>query len=110
MDQGDNDELSRLMRLLDLVVKEAGLTYMQLEERLGWSSGSLSRLLSGGRELKLRQLLDILRVVGMRPSRFFVISEEQGAIERTLSLRAIILNSIVDERKIPHVETALSDD
>lgn len=95
MGQEDNSELNKLMLLLDLVVKESGHTYLQVEERLSWSGGTLSRLLSGGRELKLRQLLGVLRAVGMRPSRFFVIAEEHVAIERSLDLRATILNSIM---------------
>lgn len=45
------------------------------KQRLGWAAGTLSRLMSGGRQLKLRQLLDILRATNVRPSRFFLIVE-----------------------------------
>ena len=68
-------DLDRLLALLEGLLKERALTYCQLEQRLGWAAGTLSRLMSGGRQIKLRQFLDILRATNVRPSRFFQIVE-----------------------------------
>ncbi|HEX3126340.1 MAG TPA: helix-turn-helix transcriptional regulator [Thermoanaerobaculia bacterium] len=61
----------RLTNLLSAAVKFSNITQREVERKLGLSSGSLSRLFSGGIELKVKHILDICEVIGFSPSRFF---------------------------------------
>lgn len=64
-------EALRLTRLLGIVIKVTGKTFRGLEQELGLGRGSLSRVLNGSRELRLRQLLMILGAVQLEPEEFF---------------------------------------
>lgn len=57
--------------MLESVVRMAGLSARQLEEKLGYGAGTVNRLFSGKIELKLRHILLILGVIGIPPSQFF---------------------------------------
>lgn len=59
--------------MLQASIRFASLSNREVERRMGFSnhSGYLSRLFHGSRELKLRQLLDILEAVGIPPANFF---------------------------------------
>ena len=67
----NEDEVVRLTNLLSAAVKFSNITQREVERKLGMSSGSLSRLFSGGIELKVKHVLDICEVIGFSPSRFF---------------------------------------
>lgn len=67
------DEVARIRKMLQAAIRFTGLSNREVERRMGFSnhSGYLSRLFHGSRELKLRQLLDILEAVGIPPANFF---------------------------------------
>lgn len=67
----NEDEVVRLTNLLSAAVKFSNVTQREVERKLGLSSGSLSRLFSGGIELKVKHILDVCEVIGFSPSRFF---------------------------------------
>jgi transcriptional regulator with XRE-family HTH domain len=67
----NEDEVVRLTNLLSATVKFSNITQREVERKLGLSSGSLSRLFSGGIELKIKHILDICEVIGFSPARFF---------------------------------------
>ena len=67
----NEDEVVRLTNLLSAAVKFSNVTQREVERKLGLSSGSLSRLFSGGIELKIKHILDVCEVIGFAPSRFF---------------------------------------
>lgn len=67
----NEDEVVRLTNLLSAAVKFSNITQREVERKLGLSSGSLSRLFSGGIELKIKHVLDVCEVIGFPPSRFF---------------------------------------
>lgn len=67
----NESEVKRLTDLLGSAIKFSGWTQREIEKHHGWSSGSLSRLLSGGIELKLKHVLDVCEVIGFPPERFF---------------------------------------
>lgn len=67
----NEDEVVRLTNLLAAAVKFSNVTQREVERKLGLSSGSLSRLFSGGIELKVKHILDICEVIDFSPSRFF---------------------------------------
>jgi transcriptional regulator with XRE-family HTH domain len=66
-------EVQRILAMLRDAVRYSNLSNREVERRLGVSanSGYLSRLFAGDRELKLRQILEILQVVGLPPANFF---------------------------------------
>lgn len=66
-------EVVRILAMLRDAVRYSNLSNREVERRLGVSanSGYLSRLFAGTRELKLRQILDVLDVVGLPPANFF---------------------------------------
>ena len=67
----NEDEVARLTNLLSAAVKFSNVTQREVERKLGLSSGSLSRLFSGGIELKIKHILDVCQVIGFPPARFF---------------------------------------
>jgi transcriptional regulator with XRE-family HTH domain len=112
MTSNDNSSrMDRVRHLLDLVLRESSLSYAEIEERLGWGSGTASRLLKGVRELRVEQLLAILDLAGMSASRFFAISERFTSLEETLDARAAILQAFSGKDIRLGLETdGLSDD
>jgi transcriptional regulator with XRE-family HTH domain len=68
-----DDQVLRILAMLRDAVRYSNLSNREVERRLGVSanSGYLSRLFAGTRELKLRQILDVLDVVGLPPANFF---------------------------------------
>jgi hypothetical protein len=68
-----DQEVVRILAMLRDAVRYSNLSNREVERRLGVSanSGYLSRLFAGTRELKLRQVLDVLDVVGLPPANFF---------------------------------------
>jgi transcriptional regulator with XRE-family HTH domain len=67
----NEDEVVRLTNLLAAAVKFSNTTQREVERKLGLSSGSLSRLFSGGIELKVKHILDVCEVIGFPAARFF---------------------------------------
>ena len=65
------DEAVRLRNLLRSAVSFADVTQREVDRKLGMSSGTLSRLFSGGIVLKVKHVLDVCEVIGFPPSRFF---------------------------------------
>jgi len=83
MSEKSEAEVVRLTNLLASAIKFSGWKQRDIEKSLGLSSGSMSRLLSGGIELKIKHVLEICEVIGFPPSRFFHASyptaEEGGS-------------------------------
>jgi transcriptional regulator with XRE-family HTH domain len=69
-------ETRRLTGLLESLVKIKRLTVRDLERRLGLSMGTLNKLFAGKRELKVRQILAILKVLSVPPAAFFRLAYE----------------------------------
>lgn len=71
MSEKSESEVRRLTNLLASAIKFSGWKQRDIEKTLGWSSGSMSRLLSGGIELKIKHVQEICGVIGFPPARFF---------------------------------------
>ena len=71
MSEKTETEVTRLTNLLASAIKFSGWKQRDIEKTLDWSSGSMSRLLSGGIELKIKHIHEICGVIGFPPSRFF---------------------------------------
>jgi transcriptional regulator with XRE-family HTH domain len=64
-------EVQRLINLLRTTARILGITNRDLERKLGLSPSYLSRLYSGGIELKAEHLVVIPRAMGLEPAEFF---------------------------------------
>ncbi len=83
-------------------VRYSNLSNREVERRLGVSanSGYLSRLFAGTRELKLRQILDVLDVVGLPPANFFRAAfAEADESPEVLRLERILAHAHAEQAK-----------
>lgn len=69
-----DDDIRRMAKVLEAVVKLSDFSTRELERRLQLGGGTLNRLFSGKIDLKLRHVLLVLDVVGMKPERFFQLA------------------------------------
>ncbi|HEY6321671.1 MAG TPA: hypothetical protein VJA16_08960 [Thermoanaerobaculia bacterium] len=88
-------EIRRYGKLLEAVVKLSDLSTRELERRLDLGGGTLNRIFTGKIDLKLRHILLVLEVVGMKPERFFQLACARPAAgdEAGSALAAEILES-----------------
>jgi transcriptional regulator with XRE-family HTH domain len=64
-------EVHRLISILRTTMRILGVTNRDIERKLGMSPSYLSRVFSGGIELKAEHLVHIPRAMGMEPAEFF---------------------------------------
>jgi len=75
-------EIRRLADLLEAVLRYRGgaentglrVGARAIERKLGWSAGTLSRVLKGKIEFKIRHVLDVLEVLRISPLDFFELA------------------------------------
>jgi transcriptional regulator with XRE-family HTH domain len=67
-------EGARITAMLQSAIRLSNLTYRDVERELGWSVGTITRLMRGGLEFKLKHLLSILRVIHFSPARLFSVA------------------------------------
>jgi transcriptional regulator with XRE-family HTH domain len=67
-------EGARITAMLQSAIRLSNLTYRDVERELGWSVGTITRLMRGGLEFKLRHLLAILGVIHFSPARLFAVA------------------------------------
>ena len=60
-----------LTEALRRTIRQAGLSYAEVERRLGMGRDSLRQLLAGRVDLKVKHLLGVLAAVGIEPAAFF---------------------------------------
>jgi transcriptional regulator with XRE-family HTH domain len=60
-------ETGRYLVLLQELIDRSGTSMREIERRLGWSAGRLTKLLAGTNELRLRNFLEILRTINVDP-------------------------------------------
>jgi len=79
---GSKADIARIREALDQLVDLSGLSRREIERRLTHlgSGFNVSRLLAGRFEIKLRQMLEVLRVLEVHPVEFFrlVFKEPQA--------------------------------
>ena len=68
-----DDEVKRAARLLETMMKLAGVNRQELDQRRGAGRGYSSQVLSGRMELKYRHVLAMLAALDVEPATFFGI-------------------------------------
>jgi hypothetical protein len=64
----------QLARVLKLLIRFSKIQNQELEKKLGFSGGYMSRLLSGRIDIKISHVLDIADSLGMLPQEIFAIA------------------------------------
>jgi len=65
------DEIRRLSRLLEALLRLKKVPIRELERRLGFGGGTFNRIFSGRIELKVRHILLVLQELEVNPADFF---------------------------------------
>jgi transcriptional regulator with XRE-family HTH domain len=65
------EDTIRILNLLRTALRLLGITNRAVEKELGMSSGYLSRLFSGAIDLRVDHVVEITRIIGLRPAEFF---------------------------------------
>ncbi len=63
--------VQRVLDTLKTVMRLLGVTNREVESRMGWSHGYLSRIFSGTIELRVEHVLRIVEIIGLDPAEFF---------------------------------------
>ena len=85
-----DQDVRRLARLLEALVKVERVPVRELERRLDLGGGTLNRIFTGKIELKVRHILLVLEALGVKPMSFFELAfkvpegEEEQASARLL--------------------------
>jgi transcriptional regulator with XRE-family HTH domain len=111
--QGNQPSLHRLAELLKATLAQVGVTLPEVDRRLGWKDGVLSQILGGGMELKVRDLLDVLRVAGIEERTFFAALYDLEPRCRSVAVQGEIPYSIghlseEDAPAFPPIQEVLS--
>lgn len=82
-------EIEHIIRVLRTAMRVFGYRNADIERKMGWSTSYLSRLFSGGIELRFEHVLDITAALGMRPDEIFRIAypDREPPSEAALRLR-----------------------
>jgi transcriptional regulator with XRE-family HTH domain len=67
-------ETERLLDVLKAAAKVLGFSLRELERKLGYSTGYLSRLLRGKVEVRMDHVCSIARAMGLEPSEVFQVA------------------------------------
>jgi transcriptional regulator with XRE-family HTH domain len=70
----NGSEGARVAAILQSAIRLSKLTYRDIERELGWSVGTVTRLMRGGLEFKLKHMLSILGVLRFSPGRLFAVA------------------------------------
>lgn len=65
------DEVRRHIDVLEALIARSGKSKREIERRAGWAKSSLTKLLKGQWEIKLRQVLELLAAIDVAPLIFF---------------------------------------
>jgi hypothetical protein len=88
------DEARRCITLLGRIVAEKRVAHREVDKRLEWKTGTTSRVLRKDRgDIRLGQILEILRAVGVEPLAFFQASFQPE------SLPVRVLSRLGEERE-----------
>jgi transcriptional regulator with XRE-family HTH domain len=83
-------EVQRLITILKTAMRVLGVTNREVERKLGMSPSYLTRVFSGGIELKAEHLIHIPRAIGLEPAEFFHLAypkRNEPASRAALTLR-----------------------
>lgn len=90
----EREQPHRLGEALRRSLARAGLSLREVERRLGWQDGTLSEISNGSCELRIKELLAILKVAGVEERAFFAELYELEPRCRTTSIQGEVPYSV----------------
>jgi len=69
-----DEQVDHLLQILRILLRLSKLLNRDIEEKLGFSQGYLSRLLSGKIDVKISHILDLSAILGIYPHELFAIA------------------------------------
>jgi transcriptional regulator with XRE-family HTH domain len=106
-------EVQRLINILRTAMRILGVTNRDIERKLGMSPSYLSRVFSGGIELKAEHLIHISRAMGMEPAEFFHLAyppRRNAAASRASAQLQQALRDLQPAPEAPPAEPTLTDE
>jgi transcriptional regulator with XRE-family HTH domain len=70
-------QIEQLARVLKILIRFSKIQSQEIEKRLGFSAGYMSRLLGGKIDIKISHVLDIAAILGLHPQELFAIAFPQ---------------------------------
>jgi hypothetical protein len=92
-------QTEQLARVLKLLIRFSKIQNQELEKKLGFSGGYMSRLLSGRIDIKISHVLDIADSLGMLPQEIFSIAFPASSPGPSPGLRNV-------HKMLPHLAPA----
>jgi transcriptional regulator with XRE-family HTH domain len=96
MSEGQTEQLARVLKIL---LRFSKIQNQEIEKKLGFSGGYVSRLLSGKIDLKISHVLDLAAILDMEPHELFAIAFPQARSGPSLGLQHI-------QKVLPHLVPA----
>src|ERR1700712_5557540 len=84
-----NAEVQRLINVLRTAMRILGVSNREVERRIGMSPSYLTRVFSGGIELKAEHLIQISKAIGMEPAEFFHLAYPRRTDPGSLASRQL---------------------
>lgn len=100
-----NDDLRRYLNVLKELVGGWDGSMREIERRLGWATGRLTKVLAGRVELQVQDLLAILEVLGVEPLDFYRMAYGKDSVSEQV-LRKI---SALSPQPQPWIFPAISE-
>lgn len=91
----------RYVEVLRELVERSDLSRGQVEQKLDWARGQLTKLLRGTYNLKVAQVLAILDVIHVEPLQFYALVHGGTAVPRNEDLAARVLRSLAETSPQP---------
>jgi transcriptional regulator with XRE-family HTH domain len=108
-------EVKRFLTILKIAMRVLGITNRDVGRKLGVSHSYMSRLLSGGIELKAEHLVQIPRALGLEPSEFFHIvyprppAQESAAAQQLREILSELQPPPPTQKQAPATEDQLRE-
>lgn len=85
-----DEQVARLNSVLRSAIRLSEFSNRDIERKLGFSGGYLSRLFGGAIDIKMSHILDVLEIIGLYPSEFFQMAFPPGEEEPSPLMRKIL--------------------
>ena len=84
------EQVTRLTSVLRSAIRLSEYSNRDLERKLGFSGGYLSRLFGGQIDIKMSHILNVLDLIGLYPSEFFQMAFPPGQSEPSPLMKKIL--------------------
>jgi hypothetical protein len=93
------DQIEQLSRVLKILLRFAKIQNQEVEKKLGFSGGYMSRLLSGKIDIKLSHVLDLAAILDLQPHELFAVAFPQTQTGPSPGLQRV-------QKMLPHLVPA----